>query len=95
MSEEKKRHNDTPESPPSYNDATHGQGFEAIYDDTTIDSAYLFKAQVLNNAIQEIGMGRYQWWVDAYSLKLNLTNDRIGDCSLSPALDGSRMYHKP
>ena len=27
----------------------------------SIDPVYEGKAQVLNNAIQEIGMGRYQW----------------------------------
>ena len=29
----------------------------------TIDSKYLEKARILDGAIQDIGMGRYQWWV--------------------------------
>ncbi|TFK18623.1 MFS general substrate transporter [Coprinopsis marcescibilis] len=41
-----------------------GQGlihYDEIYDESTINSTYLAKARILNNAIQSIGMGRYQW----------------------------------
>ena len=31
-----------------------------IYDDDTVDPVYRAKAHILNEAIQEIGMGRYQ-----------------------------------
>ena len=32
-----------------------------VLDSDSVDPVYQAKAQVLNNAIQEIGMGRYQW----------------------------------
>lgn len=35
-------------------------GRKDMYDDGSIDPVYQAKARVLNNAIQEIGMGRYQ-----------------------------------
>lgn len=60
MSDEKKGHDSGAQSEPSTTDGSV-QHFEAMYDETTIDSAYLFKAQVLNDAIQKIGMGKYQW----------------------------------
>lgn len=34
-----------------------------IYEDGTIDPVYQAKARLLNSAIQEIGMGRYQWYL--------------------------------
>ena len=36
---------------------------ETVYTEDTIDARYLAKAQILNEAMQEIGMGRYQWCV--------------------------------
>jgi len=33
---------------------------ENLYDDSVLDPAYYAKTLVLNNAIQEVGMGRYQ-----------------------------------
>lgn len=32
-----------------------------VLDQNTVDPVYQAKAHVLNNAIQQIGMGRYQW----------------------------------
>jgi len=34
-----------------------------IYDDDSVDPVYRAKAHILNEAIQEIGMGKYQWWL--------------------------------
>lgn len=39
------------------------RALEAVYTEDTIDARYLAKAQILNEAMQEIGMGRYQWYV--------------------------------
>jgi len=36
---------------------------EDIYEEGSIDPVYQAKAHVLNAAIQEIGMGRYQWYL--------------------------------
>jgi len=33
---------------------------ENLFTDDTVDPIYQAKAQILNNALQEIGMGRYQ-----------------------------------
>ena len=38
------------------------------------DSTYQRKARVLNAAIQETGMGRYQWWARLTAAGLCLTN---------------------
>ncbi|KAH6894047.1 MFS general substrate transporter [Coprinopsis sp. MPI-PUGE-AT-0042] len=45
----------------SSEEVIHGKHFESVYDENTIDSSYLAKARVLNDAIQDIGMGKYQW----------------------------------
>ena len=43
---------------------THAHGvFDSVYSEETIDAGYLAKARVLNEAIQDVGMGRYQWCV--------------------------------
>lgn len=36
---------------------------ENIFTDDAVDPIYQAKARILNDALQEIGMGRYQWWV--------------------------------
>ncbi|KAJ2984747.1 hypothetical protein NUW54_g10394 [Trametes sanguinea] len=36
-----------------------------LFEDGTVDPVYQAKARVLNAAIQEIGMGKYQWWLFA------------------------------
>jgi hypothetical protein len=37
--------------------------FDSVYSEETIDAQYLAKARILNEAIQDVGMGRYQWCV--------------------------------
>ncbi|KIJ51587.1 hypothetical protein M422DRAFT_65129 [Sphaerobolus stellatus SS14] len=34
---------------------------EDVFSEGTIDQVYMAKARILNDAIQEVGMGRYQW----------------------------------
>lgn len=34
---------------------------EDLYDEGSVDPVYQAKARILNHALQEIGMGRYQW----------------------------------
>lgn len=34
---------------------------KSVLEDSSLDPVYAAKARVLNKAIQEIGMGRYQW----------------------------------
>lgn len=46
--------------------ATHEVPFldhapKSVLEDGSLDPVYAAKARVLNKAIQEIGMGRYQW----------------------------------
>ncbi|KAL7278526.1 hypothetical protein ACG7TL_007525 [Trametes sanguinea] len=36
-----------------------------LFEDGTVDPVYQAKARVLNAAIQDIGMGKYQWWLFA------------------------------
>ncbi|KAI0641052.1 MFS general substrate transporter [Trametes meyenii] len=36
-----------------------------LFEEGTVDPVYQAKARVLNAAIQELGMGRYQWWLFA------------------------------
>ncbi|KAI0668946.1 MFS general substrate transporter [Trametes maxima] len=36
-----------------------------LFEEGTVDAVYEAKARVLNAAIQELGMGRYQWWLFA------------------------------
>ncbi|KAI0742549.1 MFS general substrate transporter [Daedaleopsis nitida] len=38
---------------------------EDLFEDGSVDPVYQAKARVLNAAIQEIGMGKYQWWLFA------------------------------
>ncbi|KAI0668945.1 major facilitator superfamily domain-containing protein [Trametes maxima] len=42
-----------------------GSATTDIFDEGTVDPEYQAKACVLNAAIQEVGMGRYQWWLFA------------------------------
>lgn len=42
--------------------AAHGLGLtENIFTDDAVDPIYQAKATILNDALQEIGMGKYQW----------------------------------
>ena len=38
----------------------------AVLEEGTLDPVYAAKARVLNKAIQDIGMGRYQWQVGGF-----------------------------
>jgi hypothetical protein len=40
----------------------------AVLSEDTLDPVYAAKARVLNKAIQDIGMGRYQWQVSSNTL---------------------------
>lgn len=62
-----------------------------IYEDGTIDPVYQAKARLLNSAIQEIGMGRYQVRRPTVERESYL-NVPSGISSSSLALAGSRMY---
>ncbi|KAI0032773.1 MFS general substrate transporter [Vararia minispora EC-137] len=44
-------------------DAAVGLRTEDIYLDGTLDPVYRAKATILNDALQEIGMGKYQWFL--------------------------------
>jgi hypothetical protein len=39
---------------------------QALHDDESVDPVYHAKARVLNQALQEIGMGKYQVRVSVY-----------------------------
>jgi hypothetical protein len=41
---------------------------EGVLEEGSLDPVYEAKARVLNKAILELGMGRYQWQVSRYSL---------------------------
>jgi hypothetical protein len=63
MSDEKQQ-NDTPTSigsPPN-----ERRQLADLYEDASIDPAYQAKARMLNRAIQEIGMGKYQVGLHGY-----------------------------
>ena len=36
-----------------------------LFEDGSVDPVYQAKARVLNAAMHEIGMGKYQWWLFA------------------------------
>lgn len=38
-------------------------GPDIVLDEDTLDPVYTAKARILNKAVQDIGMGRYQWQV--------------------------------
>jgi hypothetical protein len=50
---------------------TDGEVPVSVLEDGSLDPVYEAKAKVLNKAIQDIGMGRYQWQVSvANSIRL-------------------------
>ncbi|GJE95530.1 MFS general substrate transporter [Phanerochaete sordida] len=49
--------------PPLYSEVSVQKANNDIYEDGAIDPVYTAKARLLNSAIQEIGMGRYQWYL--------------------------------
>ena len=56
MTDEKKDDSGAIETPGLVEDMT-----TPVLSEDSVDPVYQAKAHVLNNAIQEIGMGRYQW----------------------------------
>ncbi|RXW25082.1 hypothetical protein EST38_g761 [Candolleomyces aberdarensis] len=46
-------------SSPTTEDSPHH--FDVIYTEDALDGRYIAKAQILNDAVQDIGMGKYQW----------------------------------
>ena len=46
--------------PPKYQDVSIQKANNDIYEDGAVDPVYQAKARLLNEAIQEIGMGKYQ-----------------------------------
>ena len=68
------------------------QHFDSVYSEDTIDAGYYRKAQVLNQAVQNVGMGKYQWLVPlVISCSCSgLTCTISGVCFSSQDLAGSR-----
>lgn len=59
------------ESPPLYTKGTQNN------EEGSTDSIYELKVRVVNDALQEVGMGRYQWCVNSgYSLLFSISGDR-------------------
>jgi hypothetical protein len=54
-----------------------------VIEEGTLDPVYEAKARLLNKAIQDIGMGRYQWQVSALQF---ICSVRIADIVLSSSL---------
>jgi hypothetical protein len=55
----------------------------SVLEDGSLDPVYEAKAKVLNKAIQDIGMGRYQWQVSAaHTLRLRPYLDIAFRCTL-------------
>lgn len=48
-----------------------------IYTDAAIDPVYQAKARILNDALQEIGMGRYQVCIDVCICVIKLTMSAV------------------
>ena len=64
---------------------------EAIFTDDALDPVYQTKARILNDAVQDIGMGRYQWSVHCLSLLSHIQFIRPQGASFSwQDSDGSR-----
>ncbi|KAI0632770.1 MFS general substrate transporter [Trametes polyzona] len=61
-----------------------------LFEDGTVDPIYQAKARVLNAAIQEIGMGKYQWWlfsVAGFGWFADSVWPLLGGLILSPAVN--------
>jgi hypothetical protein len=48
---------------------TDGEAPVSVLEDGSLNPVYEAKAKVLNKAIQDIGMGRYQWQVSSTTLQ--------------------------
>ena len=75
---------DTPSTGSSSSDSTRVD----LFSDETVDPIYQAKAHVLNQAIQKIGMGKYQ-----VSCRINYSFfDRFGICLPVVSLCGRRLW---
>jgi hypothetical protein len=93
MSASAEKTNSIDERASSSEEGIHAKHFDSVYDENTIDSSYLAKARVLNDAIQDIGMGKYQWCVAfALSLGRKLTPLASGGSSSLQVSAGSRKF---
>jgi hypothetical protein len=70
---------------------------EDMYDDSdVVDAEYRAKAHAVNEAMQDIGMGRYQVLSDALdAITASLMHSVSGACGLSRASAILRMYRPP
>jgi hypothetical protein len=59
-----------------------------VLDEGSLDPVYEAKARVLNKAIQDIGMGRYQWQASSYSVYVSYDTNTLASFSSLLALDG-------
>ena len=71
-----------------------------LFEDGSVDPVYQAKARLINSALQEMGMGKYQVRVSSVRLLWTAVDDRpnmgsSGGCSRSLALDGSRTCISP
>lgn len=64
-----------------------------LYEDDYNDPVYQAKARILNRAIQDIGMGRYQVSSHPSQCLLSINGTGSGISSWSPALDGLREFY--
>jgi hypothetical protein len=67
--------------------ARDGKTSISVLEDGSLDPVYEAKAKMLNKAIQDIGMGRYQWQVSAGSSGAHLHSINtlsIKDCRCVP-----------
>lgn len=54
---------------------------DSVLEDGSLDPVYEAKAKMLNKAIQDIGMGRYQWQVSDFSLRYCIAPHFTFSCS--------------
>jgi hypothetical protein len=52
--------------------ARDGEAPVSVLEDGSLDPVYEAKAKMLNKAIQDIGMGRYQWQVSVHPSRARL-----------------------
>jgi len=64
-----------------------------LYEDDYNDPVYQAKARILNRAIQDIGMGRYQVSSHHNQCLFSINRTNSGISSWSPALDGLREFY--
>jgi hypothetical protein len=66
----------------------------AVLEEGSLDPVYEAKAKVLNKAIQDIGMGKYQWQVSIHVINASIMMiiaDTLFSSSLLSASDGHQI----